>query len=153
MAIEQNYGTGRRKTATARVFLRKGTGIIKVNGRTLENYFGRETAQMLVNQPLEVVDQVGRFDITVTVSGGGNSGQAGAVQHGISRALINYDESITIDSDDGDASSAESSNKKRSSRQLLRQAKVGLLTCRAGRPERKKIGRVKARKGKQYSKR
>ncbi len=152
MAIEQNYGTGRRKTATARVYLRKGTGIIKVNGHTLENYFGRETAQMLVNQPLEVVDQVGRFDITATVSGGGNSGQAGAVQHGISRALINYDESTTIDGDDGDTGSGESNN-KRSSRQLLRQAKVGLLTCRAGRPERKKVGRVKARKGKQYSKR
>ena len=95
MALEQNYGTGRRKTATARVFLRKGTGLIQVNGRALENYFGRETAQMVVCQPLDIVDQMGKFDITVTVSGGGSSGQAGAVRHGISRALIRYDERTT----------------------------------------------------------
>lgn len=150
MALEQNYGTGRRKTATARVFLRKGTGIIKVNGRTLENYFGRETAQMVVNQPLEVVDQMGRFDITVTVSGGGSSGQAGAVRHGISRALINYDEVTTTDIDDGDTDNAEASNDK-SFRRLLRHA--GLVTRDARKVERKKVGRHKARKGTQYSKR
>lgn len=148
MAIEQNYGTGRRKTATARVFLRKGTGVIQINGRTLENYFGRETAQMIVNQPLEVVDQIGKFDITITVSGGGNSGQAGAVRHGISRALINYDESSTAD----DGGSDGASNDK-SYRRLLRRAPGNLLTRRARSPERKKVGRVKARKGKQYSKR
>lgn len=145
MALEQNYGTGRRKTATARVYLRKGSGIIQVNGRTLENYFGRETAQMVVNQPLEVVDQMGRFDITVTVSGGGSSGQAGAVRHGISRALINYDESTTINSAD------DSADNDASFRHLLRHA--GLVTRDARKVERKKVGRHKARKGTQYSKR
>ncbi|WP_339050210.1 30S ribosomal protein S9 [Rickettsiella endosymbiont of Xylota segnis] len=145
MALEQNYGTGRRKTATARVFLRKGAGIIQVNGRTLENYFGRETAQMVVHQPLEVVDQMGKFDITVTVSGGGSSGQAGAVRHGISRALIGYDESTTINTDDDDA------DNDTSFRRLLRRA--GLVTRDARKVERKKVGRHKARKGTQYSKR
>jgi small subunit ribosomal protein S9 len=144
MVLEQNYGTGRRKTATARVFLRKGTGIIQVNGRTLEKYFGRETAQMVVNQPLEVVDQMGRFDITVTVSGGGSSGQAGAVRHGISRALINYDESTTVNAD-------ETANNDAAFRRLLRRA--GLVTRDARKVERKKVGRHKARKGTQYSKR
>ena len=144
MALEQNYGTGRRKTATARIFLRKGTGIIQINGRTLENYFGRETAQMVVNQPLEVVDQMGKFDITVTVSGGGSSGQAGAVRHGISRALIGYDESTTINTDDDAGNDA-------SFRRLLRRA--GLVTRDARKVERKKVGRHKARKGTQYSKR
>jgi small subunit ribosomal protein S9 len=145
MALEQNYGTGRRKTATARVFLRKGTGIIQVNGRTLENYFGRETAQMIVNQPLEVVDQMGRFNVTVTVSGGGSSGQAGAVRHGITRALINYDESTTtVTADDTAGNDA-------SFRRLLRRA--GLVTRDARKVERKKVGRHKARKGTQYSKR
>lgn len=144
MALEQNYGTGRRKTATARVFLRKGTGTIQVNGRTLESYFGRETAQMVVNQPLEVVDQMGKFDITVTVSGGGSSGQAGAVRHGISRALINYDEATTISTD-------EPADNDSSFRRLLRRA--GLVTRDARKVERKKVGRHKARKGTQYSKR
>lgn len=144
MALEQNYGTGRRKTATARVFLKKGTGSIQVNGRTLENYFGRETAQMVVNQPLEVVNQMEKFDINITVSGGGSSGQAGAVRHGISRALINYDESTTVSNDtpaDNDVSF----------RRLLRRA--GLVTRDARKVERKKVGRHKARKGTQYSKR
>lgn len=144
MALEQNYGTGRRKTATARIFLRKGTGIIQINGRTLENYFGRETAQMIVNQPLEVVDQMGKFDITVTVSGGGSSGQAGAVRHGISRALIGYDESTTVNTDDDAGNDV-------SFRRLLRRA--GLVTRDARKVERKKVGRHKARKGTQYSKR
>lgn len=146
MALEQNYGTGRRKTATARVFLRKGTGTVQVNGRTLENYFGRETAQMVVNQPLEVVDQMGKFDITITVSGGGSSGQAGAVRHGISRALINYDESTTVNTEDD--TSIDNDN---SFRRLLRRA--GLVTRDARKVERKKVGRHKARKGTQYSKR
>ena len=146
MALEQNYGTGRRKTATARVFLKKGTGTVQVNGRTLENYFGRETAQMVVNQPLEVVDQMGKFDITITVSGGGSSGQAGAVRHGISRALINYDESTTVNTEDD--ISIDNDN---SFRRLLRRA--GLVTRDARKVERKKVGRHKARKGTQYSKR
>lgn len=142
---QQNYGTGRRKTATARVFLRKGTGLIQINGRTLESYFGRETARMIVNQPLEVVDQMGRFDIMVTVSGGGSSGQAGAVRHGISRALIDYDESTIVTDDDG------SGQEDNSFRRLLRRA--GLVRRDARKVERKKVGRHKARKGTQYSKR
>lgn len=145
MALEQNYGTGRRKTATARVFLKKGTGTIQVNGRTLKNYFGRETAQMVVNQPLEVVDKMGKFDITITVSGGGSSGQAGAARHGISRALINYDESTTVNTDDTPIDNDVSF------RRLLRRA--GLVTRDARKVERKKVGRHKARKGTQYSKR
>jgi small subunit ribosomal protein S9 len=144
MALEQNYGTGRRKTATARVFLRRGTGLIQVNGRALENYFGRETAQMVVCQPLDIVDQMGKFDITVTVSGGGSSGQAGAVRHGISRALINYDEGTTTETNDA-------ADNDTSFRRLLRRA--GLVTRDARKVERKKVGRHKARKGTQYSKR
>ncbi|MEN9471523.1 MAG: 30S ribosomal protein S9 [Candidatus Aquirickettsiella gammari] len=144
MALEQNYGTGRRKTATARVFLRKGTGLIQVNGRALENYFGRETAQMVVCQPLDIVDQMGKFDITVTVSGGGSSGQAGAVRHGISRALISYDEGTTTETNDA-------ADNDTSFRRLLRRA--GLVTRDARKVERKKVGRHKARKGTQYSKR
>jgi small subunit ribosomal protein S9 len=144
MVLEQNYGTGRRKTATARVFLRKGTGLIQVNGRTLENYFGRETAQMIVGQPLDIVGQMDKFDITVTVSGGGSSGQAGAVRHGISRALINYDEATSTEIND-------TAGNDGSFRRLLRRA--GLVTRDARKVERKKVGRHKARKGTQYSKR
>src|SRR5262245_26235591 len=86
------YGTGRRKTATARVFLKTGKGNILINGVSVDEYFGRETARMIIRQPLEIVDQIGKFDIYVTVKGGGSSGQAGAVRHGISRALVEYDE-------------------------------------------------------------
>lgn len=142
--LKQHYGTGRRKTATARVFLKKGgTGLISVNGRSLENYFGRETARMVVRQPLEVVDQLGKFDINVTVAGGGSSGQAGAVRHGISRALMAYDEATDV--------STDGSENDASFRRLLRRA--GLVTRDARKVERKKIGRHKARKGTQYSKR
>ena len=125
-----NYGTGRRKTSTARVFLSTGTGRILVNKRPLDEYFGRETARMVVRQPLEVTEAIERFDVNVTVSGGGGSGQAGAIRHGIARALVNYDETL---------------------RQPLRQA--GLLTRDAREVERKKIGLRKARKRPQYSKR
>lgn len=130
MATTQNYGTGRRKTAAARVFLKLGTGIITVNGKTLDEYFGRETSRMLVNQPLELADSVGRFDIKITVRGGGPSGQAGAIRHGITRALIEYDENL---------------------RKPLRDA--GLVTRDAREVERKKIGLHKARRAPQYSKR
>ncbi len=141
---QQYYGTGRRKTAIARVFLKRGgTGIIQVNGRSLENYFGRETARMVVNHPLEVVDQLGKFDINVTVVGGGSSGQTGAVRHGISRALMNYDEATDV--------STDGSENETSFRRLLRRA--GLVTRDARKVERKKVGRHKARKGTQYSKR
>jgi small subunit ribosomal protein S9 len=130
MAVAYNYGTGRRKSSTARVFIRPGTGTITVNERTLENYFGRETARMIVRQPLELVSAVDRFDITVTVKGGGASGQAGAVRHGITRALMDYDETL---------------------RPVLR--KAGFVTRDAREVERKKVGLRKARKRPQYSKR
>jgi small subunit ribosomal protein S9 len=126
----QNYGTGRRKTAAARVFLRPGNGKITVNHRTLENYFGRETSRMIVMQPLVVTQLQDRFDILVTVAGGGPSGQAGAIRHGIARAIVKYDETM---------------------RAPLK--KEGLLTRDSRKVERKKIGLHKARKRPQYSKR
>lgn len=147
MATTQNYGTGRRKSATARVFLKSGKGTITINNLSLDKYFCRETARMIVRQPLEVVDRVGKFDIFVTVKGGGASGQAGAVRHGIARALVEYDEEGTTGSD-GESGGAASEN---SFRRLLRRA--GLLTRDAREVERKKVGLHKARKGTQYSKR
>ena len=126
----QNYGTGRRKTSTARVFMRPGEGRIVVNKHPLDEYFGRETARMIVRQPLEVVEAADRFDFNVTVRGGGGSGQAGAIRHGIARALVDYDEAF---------------------RAPLRQA--GFLTRDAREVERKKVGLRKARKRPQYSKR
>ncbi|MGQ4276652.1 30S ribosomal protein S9 [Pseudidiomarina sp. E22-M8] len=130
MAQNQYYGTGRRKSSTARVFLRPGSGNISINNRTLEEYFGRETAQMVVRQPLELVDMVEKFDLYITVSGGGSSGQAGAVRHGITRALMQYDETLRGD---------------------LRRA--GYVTRDAREVERKKVGLHKARKRPQFSKR
>lgn len=129
-SVEQNYGTGRRKSSSARVFLRPGSGKITVNGRSLEDYFGRETARMVVRQPLELVDMTERFDLKITVSGGGNSGQAGAIRHGITRALMDYDEGLRGD---------------------LRRA--GYVTRDARAVERKKIGLRKARRSPQFSKR
>ncbi len=126
----QNYGTGRRKTSTARVFMRPGEGRIVVNKHPLDEYFGRETARMIVRQPLEVVEAADKFDFNVTVRGGGGSGQAGAIRHGIARALVDYDEAF---------------------RAPLRQA--GFLTRDAREVERKKVGLRKARKRPQYSKR
>lgn len=130
MAVTSNYGTGRRKTSTARVFLKPGTGRITVNQRPLDEFFGRETGRMIVRQPLEVVQLTERFDIDAQVSGGGITGQAGAIRHGIARALIVYDETL---------------------RKPLRQA--GFVTRDAREVERKKVGRRKARRGPQYSKR
>lgn len=130
MAEAASYGTGRRKTSTARVFVNPGSGVISVNARPLDEYFGRETARMIVRQPLEVANAEGRFDIKVTVAGGGGSGQAGAIRHGIARALVDYDETL---------------------RGPMRQA--GLLTRDARAVERKKIGLRKARKKPQFSKR
>ena len=130
-ATQQNhYGTGRRKTATARVYLKPGSGRITVNDRSLDQFFGRETGRMIVRQPLEAVKLVDKFDIAVTVGGGGITGQAGAIRHGITRALIEYDESL---------------------RKPLRDA--GFVTRDAREVERKKVGRRKARRGTQYSKR
>ncbi|NNC24142.1 30S ribosomal protein S9 [Salinisphaera sp. USBA-960] len=130
MASEQFYGTGRRKSATARVFIKPGSGDISVNGKTLDQYFGRPTSRMIVRQPLDTTDSHDRFDIKITVEGGGPNGQAGAIRHGLSRALMRYDESM---------------------RPPLRAA--GYITRDARHPERKKIGLRKARKSPQYSKR
>jgi small subunit ribosomal protein S9 len=130
MAEDTHYSTGRRKTSSARVYLRRGSGRITVNRRPLDDFFGRETARMIVRQPLEATDMRDRFDITVTVHGGGPSGQAGAIRHGITRALIEYDESL---------------------KQSLRRA--GFVTRDAREVERKKVGLHKARKRPQYSKR
>ena len=130
MSATQYYGTGRRKTSTARVFLSTGTGTITVNQRPLDQYFGREVARMIVRQPLELVEMVDRFDVKVTVQGGGGFGQAGAIRHGITRALMDYDESL---------------------RGTLRSA--GFVTRDAREVERKKVGLRKARKRPQYSKR
>ena len=124
------YGTGRRKSSTARVFLRRGSGDIVVNRRPLDQYFGRETARMVIRQPLEVADMLGKVDIKVNVSGGGNTGQAGAIRHGITRALLQYDEML---------------------RPALR--KAGFVTRDSRKVERKKVGLHKARKRPQYSKR
>ena len=129
-AVPQNYGTGRRKTAAARVFIKPGKGNITINGKSVEDYFPRETSRMLVSQPLEIADSLTRFDIKITVTGGGSTGQAGAVRHGITRALIKYDENL---------------------RKPMRAA--GLVTRDAREVERKKVGFHKARRGTQYSKR
>lgn len=127
---ETNYGTGRRKTAAARVFIKKGTGNIVINDRSLDVYFGRETARMVVRQPLELVGMTDKLDLFITVAGGGIGGQAGAIRHGITRALIEFDETL---------------------RSPLRRA--GWVTRDAREVERKKVGLRKARKRPQYSKR
>lgn len=144
MAVAQKdfYGTGRRKTASARVFLRSGKGEITVNGLGLDDYFDRETARMIIRQPLEAIEGLNRFDIYVTVKGGGSSGQAGAVRHGIARALVKFDE---------DGQEEAGSTRDDSFRRILRRR--GLLTRDARAVERKKVGLHKARKGTQYSKR
>ena len=130
MAIEQYYGTGRRKTSTARVFVRRGSGQITVNRKPLDEFFGRKTAQMIVRQPLELIDMTDTFDVNVTVKGGGTTGQAGAIRLGLARALMEYDEAL---------------------RSPLR--KAGFVTRDARAVERKKVGLHKARKATQYSKR
>ena len=130
MSATQYYGTGRRKTSTARVYLVPGTGKITINNVPLDDYFGRPTSRMVVRQPLELTDKVEAFDVNVTVKGGGNSGQAGAIRHGITRALMAYDESLRPD---------------------LRSA--GYVTRDAREVERKKVGLRKARKKPQFSKR
>lgn len=130
MATQTNLGTGRRKQATARVYLKRGKGDITVNNRTLDEYFGRETARMLVRQPFVLLELQGKFDVNVNVAGGGPNGQAGAIRHGITRALIEYDSTL---------------------RPALRAA--GYVTRDAREVERKKVGLHKARKRPQYSKR
>ena len=130
MATTQNYGTGRRKSSTARVFLRKGSGAITINDRSIDDFFGRETARMIVRQPLELTQSSDKFDIMVTVEGGGTTGQAGAIRLGIARALVEYDESLKGE---------------------LR--KAGFMTRDAREVERKKVGLHKARRATQFSKR
>lgn len=130
MAANQYYGTGRRKESTARVFIKQGSGKLEINGKTLEQYFGRPTSRMVVTQPLELLELTDKLDIYVTVTGGGITGQAGAIRHGITRALIEYDETF---------------------RSALR--KAGFVTRDARAVERKKVGLHKARKRPQYSKR
>ncbi len=130
MSVTYNYGTGRRKSAVARVFIKPGKGDIIVNDKPIDVFFSRETGRMVVRQPLELTDTVGKFDIMVNVSGGGESGQAGAVRHGITRALIDYDASL---------------------KSTL--SKAGLVTRDAREVERKKVGLRKARRRKQFSKR
>jgi small subunit ribosomal protein S9 len=145
MAEKNLYGTGRRKTSTARVFLKPGKGNIVINDRTLDVYFGRETSRMVVRQPLVVTDMQTKFDIVVTVDGGGINGQAGAIRHGIARALVRYEEGDADTTDTGTEGSGGPI------RRTLR--KAGYLTRDAREVERKKVGRHKARKGTQYSKR
>ena len=130
MAAQQNYGTGRRKSSTARVFLRKGSGNIVINGRGIDDFFGRETSRMIVRQPLELTQTAEQFDVSVTVEGGGITGQAGAIRLGIARALVEYNETLKPE---------------------LR--KAGLMTRDAREVERKKVGLHKARRATQFSKR
>jgi small subunit ribosomal protein S9 len=130
MALQQNYGTGRRKSSTARVFLRAGKGAIIVNGRPLDEFFGRETSRMIVRQPLELTKTTDKFDISVTVEGGGITGQAGAIRLGIARSLVEYDDTLKSE---------------------LR--KAGFMTRDAREVERKKVGLHKARRATQFSKR
>ena len=145
IAAKKLYGTGRRKTSTARVFLKPGKGSIVVNDRKLDEYFGRETARLIVRQPLIATELENRFDVLVTVEGGGISGQAGAIRHGIARALVKYEEGEA----GGSSESVEGSGGP--IRKALR--KAGYITRDAREVERKKVGKHKARKGTQYSKR
>lgn len=146
--VKQYRGTGRRKTSTARVILKQGKGGITINKRSLDEFFGRETARMIVMQPLVELKVADRFDIRVVVSGGGASGQAGAIRHGIARALLQYEVEETGDSDDG---GGDGSSEGLTWRQTLR--KAGFITRDSREVERKKVGRHKARKGTQFSKR
>jgi small subunit ribosomal protein S9 len=130
MATSINYGTGRRKTSTARVYLQKGKGAIIVNGKPIDQFFGRKTGSMIVRQPLQTVNMEEAFDVTVTVAGGGITGQAGAIRHGLTRALLEYDETLRKPLRDG-----------------------GFVTRDAREVERKKVGFRKARRGTQFSKR
>ncbi len=129
-ASQSYYGTGRRKTSSARVYLKPGTGQVEINGRSIDQFFGRETGRMIVRQPFQAVDMDGKFDIDVHVTGGGITGQAGAIRLGITRALMAYDDTL---------------------RTSLR--KAGFVTRDAREVERKKVGRRKARRGTQFSKR
>lgn len=139
--IKQYYGTGRRKSSTSRVFMRKGKGAMTINGNSIDDYFGRETSRMILRQPIEAVGMENKFDYYITVKGGGSSGQAGAIRLGIARALVAYDED---DSGGGEAGALGFRKTLRAHALLTRDARI---------VERKKVGLHKARKGTQYSKR
>ena len=155
MTVKQYYGTGRRKTSTARVFMRTGTGKVVINGKPLDVYFNRGCHHDMAVAPFKVTDLVGRFDLLITVKGGGQTGQAGAVQHGLARALIQYDESISPkkeeSTDDSSTGGQGGSTGISGLKALLRRA--GFVTRDARAVERKKVGLRKARKATQYSKR
>lgn len=146
MTIAQYYGTGRRKTSVARVFIKRGTGQITINDNTLDQYFGgRKVAHMIVRSPLELLGMANKFDVMATVEGSGPMGQAGAIRHGLTRALIAYDE------EGSEVSSSTEGNDEQSFRSILR--KAGFVTRDSRVVERKKVGHRKARKVEQYSKR
>lgn len=158
MSIKQYYGTGRRKTSIARVFMSPGKGRIAINKQSVEDYFGRETLRMIVNQPLIATNTLGKFDIYITTNGGGASGQAGAIRLGITRALIKYDEATNPqvvaekeEGAEGEVGGAVEGSSASSFRRILRAA--GFVTRDPRIVERKKVGKHKARKGTQYSKR
>ncbi len=138
------YGTGRRKTSTARVYLTPGKGDITINQNTLDQYFGRKTARMIVRQPLELTNLQDKFDITITVRGGGINGQAGAIRHGLARALVRFELGDDVSGDTDESPSGPI-------KKALRDA--GFLTRDPRRVERKKVGLKKARKATQFSKR
>jgi small subunit ribosomal protein S9 len=150
------YGTGRRKTSTARVFIKPGKGSIKINDRTIDEYFGRETGRMIVRQPLVATELASQFDISITVKGGGITGQAGAIRHGIARALLKYElasqkpeiKAKESEEDEGEEGAGSSGGPIK---KILR--KSGYLTRDSRQVERKKVGLKKARKREQYSKR
>lgn len=150
----QCYGTGRRKTCTARVFLRPGTGNVTINAQHIDDYFGRKTARMVVRQPLVLIELEDKFDVVATVKGGGIMGQAGAIRHGITRALIQYDEGMNpkkADKEEEEGEGSSSGGDENSFRRILR--KAGYVTRDARKVERKKVGLHGARKRPQYSKR
>ena len=160
MATEQYYGTGRRKASTARVFIRKGSGKMQINTKTVEEFFGRDTARMIVRQPLELLDVNSDFDIFCTVKGGGMSGQAGAIRHGLTRALIAYEAANNPvsaeptsgqDSEEGEGGESGGTVSRAPWHQAMRAA--GYVTRDSRAVERKKVGRPKARKKPQFSKR
>lgn len=141
---QQHYGTGRRKSSIARVFLRKGTGQVTVNTRPVDEYFSRDTDVQTALSPLDVTELQGKFDLLITVKGGGCTGQAGAIRHGLARALVNYDE-------DGVTDDGEGGTGAMGLRKVLRAS--GMMTRDARKVERKKVGKPKARRSKQFSKR
>lgn len=151
-ALQQNLGTGRRKASSARVFLRKGNGNIIINKRSLEEYFGRQTARMIVKQPIALIPEARQFDFYITVKGGGSSGQAGAIRHGITRALIKHEQEHDLNANQSSGDEGgEGGESGGTWHRALRRA--GYVTRDSREVEPKKVGRPKARRAKQFSKR